>query len=72
MKAGIYVRVSTSMQIDRDSLHTQEERLRQYCKAQNFEVYKDKPYKDEGISAKDTKRPAFEELMQDVTARKIN
>ncbi|MBU0477524.1 recombinase family protein, partial [bacterium] len=72
MKAGIYVRVSTSMQIDRDSLHTQEERLRQYCKAQNFEVYKDKPYKDEGISAKDTKRPAFEELMQDVTAGKIN
>lgn len=72
MKAGIYVRVSTSMQIDRDSLRTQEERLRQYCKAQNFEIYKNMPYKDEGISAKDTKRPGFEELMRDIKAGRIN
>ena len=72
MKAGIYVRVSTTQQIDRDSLRTQEERLRQYCKAQGFEVYKNKPYKDEGISAKDTKRPAFEELMKDIEAGRIN
>lgn len=71
MKAGIYVRVSTTQQIDRDSLRTQEERLRQYCKAQDFEVYKNKPYKDEGISAKDTKRPGFEELMQDIKAGRI-
>lgn len=71
MKVGIYVRVSTTQQIDRDSLRTQEERLRQYCKAQDFEVYKNKPYKDEGISAKDTKRPGFEELMQDIKAGRI-
>ncbi len=71
MKAGIYVRVSTTQQIDRDSLRTQEERLRLYCKAQDFEIYKNKPYKDEGISAKDTKRPAFEELMQDIEAGRI-
>lgn len=71
MKAGIYVRVSTTQQIDRDSLRTQEERLRQYCKAQDFEIYKNKPYKDEGISAKDTKRPAFEELMNDIEAGRI-
>jgi site-specific DNA recombinase len=71
MKAGIYVRVSTTQQIDRDSLRTQEERLRQYCKAQDFEIYRDKPYKDEGISAKDTKRPAFEELMNDIEAGRI-
>ncbi len=71
MKAGIYVRVSTTQQIDRDSLKTQEERLRQYCKAQGFEIYKNKPYKDEGISAKDTKRPAFEELMKDIEAGRI-
>ncbi|MBN1794239.1 MAG: recombinase family protein [Candidatus Omnitrophica bacterium] len=71
MKAGAYVRVSTTQQIDRDSLRTQEERLRQYCKAQGFELYKNKPYKDEGISAKDTKRPAFEELMNDIEAGRI-
>ncbi len=71
MKAGIYVRVSTTQQIDRDSLKTQEERLRQYCKAQEFEIYNNKPYRDEGISAKDTKRPAFEELMKDIEAGRI-
>ena len=71
MKVGIYVRVSTTQQIDRDSLKTQEERLRQYCKAHNYEIYKNKVYKDEGISAKDTKRPAFEELMRDIEAGKI-
>jgi site-specific DNA recombinase len=66
MKAGPYIRVSTSMQIDRDSLTTQEERLRQYCKAQGWKIHR--IYKDEGVSAKDTKRPAFEELMRDVKA----
>ncbi|MCX5711922.1 MAG: recombinase family protein [Candidatus Omnitrophica bacterium] len=71
MKAGAYVRVSTTQQIDRDSLRTQEERLRQYCKAQDFELYKNKPYKDEGISGKDTKRPAFEEMMKDIEAGRI-
>jgi site-specific DNA recombinase len=71
MKAGIYVRVSTTQQIDRDSLKTQEERLRQFCKAHEYEIYKNKPYKDMGISAKDTKRPAFEELMNDVEAGRI-
>ena len=72
MKAGIYVRVSTTQQIDRDSLRTQEERLRQYCKAQGFEIYKNMPYRDEGISAKDTKRPGFEELMHDIRAGRLN
>jgi len=71
MRAGIYVRVSTTQQIDRDSLKTQEERLRQYCKAQNYEIYRNKAYKDESISAKDTKRPAFEELRQDIEAGRI-
>ncbi|MDD5730089.1 MAG: recombinase family protein [Candidatus Omnitrophica bacterium] len=71
MRAGIYVRVSTTQQIDRDSLKTQEERLRQFCKAHDFEVYRNKPYKDEGISAKDTKRPAYEELMNDVEAGRV-
>ena len=71
MRAGIYVRVSTTQQIDRDSLKTQEERLRLYCKAHNYEVYRNKPYRDEGISAKDTKRPAFEKLRQDIETGKI-
>ena len=64
--AGIYVRVSTANQIDRDSLITQEERLRAYCVANQIHVYK--LYKDAGYSAKDTNRPALKELLHDVEA----
>ena len=63
-KAAIYVRVSTTNQIDRDSLKTQEERLRAYCIANNYNVHK--LYRDAGLSAKDTNRPALEELMRNV------
>jgi site-specific DNA recombinase len=69
MKAAIYTRVSTTQQIDRESLKTQEERLRQYCKVQGHDIYK--VYREEGVSAKDTKRPAFEELMQDIERKRI-
>jgi len=65
-QAGIYVRVSTANQIDRDSLATQEERLRAYCVANQIHVYK--LYKDAGFSAKDTNRPALKELLHDVEA----
>ena len=65
-KAAIYVRVSTMNQVDRDSLKTQEERLTAFCKANEYEVHR--VYKDAGISAKDTNRPALEELMLDMKA----
>ena len=61
--AGIYVRVSTANQIDKDSLHTQEERLRAYCVANQIPVFK--LYKDAGFSAKDTNRPALKDLLRD-------
>ena len=41
---GLYVRVSTLNQVDRDSLKTQEERLKAYCAAngiKEFKIYKD-------------------------------
>jgi site-specific DNA recombinase len=69
MRAGLYIRVSTSMQIEKESLKTQEERLKAYCKANNIPEYK--IYKDAGISAKDTKRPALEKLMTDIETEKI-
>lgn len=70
MKAALYIRVSTTQQVDRDSLKTQEERLKQYCKAREFSVYK--LYKDEGISAKDKNRPALEALLKDAEDKKFN
>ena len=68
MKAGIYIRVSTTQQVDRESLNTQEERLQQYCKPQGYKVYK--IYREEGVSAKNLKRPAFEELINDIEKEK--
>ena len=69
IKAGLYVRVSTMNQVDHDSLSTQESRLKAYCQANGFAVHE--VYMDKGISAKDTKRPALEELMEDCKKGRI-
>ena len=37
---GLYVRVSTLNQVDRDSLKTQEERLKSYCIANGIKEFK--------------------------------
>ncbi len=66
---GLYVRVSTTNQVDRDSLKTQEDRLKAYCAANGKKEFK--IYKDAGFSAKDTKRPALEALMRDIKEGKV-
>ncbi len=69
MKAGIYTRVSTSMQVDKESLRFQEERARHYCKSQDYSVYK--VYVEKGVSAKDTNRPQLAEMMNDIRQGRI-
>lgn len=70
--AGIYIRVSTEDQAREGfSLPEQEERLQALCKYKGYKAYK--VYKDAGISAKTgNKRPAFEELLQDVKEKNVN
>lgn len=69
--AGIYVRVSTEEQSREGfSLGEQEERLKEFCNFKRYEVFK--VYKDAGISAKNDKRPAYQEMMKDVKDKKIN
>ena len=70
--AGIYIRVSTEDQAREGfSLPEQEKRLRAMCDYKGYEIYK--IYKDAGISAKTgNKRPAFEELLEDIKNRKCN
>lgn len=70
--AGIYIRVSTEDQAREGfSLPEQEKRLRAMCEYKNYEIYK--VYKDAGISAKTgNKRPAFEELKEDIVNKKCN
>jgi site-specific DNA recombinase len=67
---GLYVRVSTINQIDKDSLKTQEDRLKAFCKANEINSFK--VYRDAGFSAKDTKRPALETLFKDIKDGKVS
>ena len=70
--AGLYIRVSTEDQAREGfSLPEQEKRLQAMCEYKGYEIYK--VYKDAGISAKTcNKRPAFEELLQDIKDKKCN
>lgn len=69
--AGIYIRVSTFDQAREGfSLREQEERLKEFCKFKRYNTYK--VYQDAGISAKNDKRPAYQEMIEDVKKGNIN
>jgi len=69
--AGIYKRVSTlDQKREGFSLPEQEEKLKEFCKFKGYEIYK--VYEDAGISAKNDKRPAYQEMLQDIKDKKIN
>jgi len=62
-KVALYVRVSTFYQIDKDSLPLQREELIKYCKyALNLDDYE--IFEDAGYSAKNTDRPAFQNMIK--------
>ena len=69
MKTAIYVRVSTMNQVDKDSLSTQEARLKAYCEAHDLPDYE--VYRDAGFSAKDTNRPALKKLFKEIKKGKV-
>lgn len=62
MKAGLYLRVSTSEQ----TTLNQELELQEYCKRNNYEIYK--IYKDEGVSGSKTSREGLDLMLQDMRA----
>lgn len=69
--AGLYPRVSTEDQSRfGHSLDEQEDRLKKLCEFKDYEIYK--VYREEGVSAKDTNRPKFKEMVQDMKDDKIN
>ena len=68
--AGIYKRVSTlDQKREGFSLPEQEEKLKEFCKFKGYEIYK--IYEDAGISAKNDKRPAYQEMMQDIKIKRL-
>lgn len=69
--AGIYIRVSTEDQAREGySLKEQLIKLKDLCKYRDYNVFK--IYEDAGISAKDTNRPAFQEMLDEVRKNNIN
>lgn len=67
MKAALYIRVSTHHQIDKDSLPFQKQELINYAQyalgIHEFEVFE-----DAGYSAKNTDRPAFQNMFSRIRA----
>ena len=65
-KCYIYIRVSTTMQVDGYSLEAQKERLMKFAEFQEMEVVRE--YCDAGKSGKSiTGRPEFQRMLQDVS-----
>ncbi|MGA2227587.1 MAG: recombinase family protein, partial [Syntrophobacteraceae bacterium] len=60
-KAAAYVRVSTSSQIDGESLSTQKSIIQAYCASRGWELTK--IYEDAGISGAKDDRPALQSLL---------
>ena len=77
-KIGLYIRVSTEeqAQVIEGSLENQKHRLLGFIDIKNMQ----EPnwgkvveiYADEGLSAKNTKRPAFQRMLKDIKLGKIN
>jgi len=64
LRAALYARVSTEDQAKEGfSIPAQVKRLNSYCKARGWEVASE--YVDSGFSGRDTKRPAYLEMMEE-------
>ena len=65
MRVGLYLRVSTTEQAKEGySIGEQESRLKDYCKAMRWKIFK--IYVDPGYSGGDTNRPGLQDLIRDV------
>ncbi len=72
MKCGLYIRVSTDMQKEKgESLEVQLKRLRAYADSkENWSMVE--IYRDAGVSAKNTNRPEFNRMLEDIERGKID
>ena len=71
MTTALYVRVSTTEQYENGySIGEQTERLKKYCEAMNWSVYK--VYTDPGFSGASTNRPGLQSMLSDIKAGKIS
>ena len=69
--AAIYCRVSTEDQAREGySLGEQLEKLKDLCKFRDYNIFN--VYEDAGISAKDDKRPAYQQMINDIKNGTVN
>ncbi len=64
MRVACYVRVSTDNQLENYSIEEQIDRLKSYCKAKDWQIYK--IYTDGGYSGGNTDRPALQQMIRDI------
>ena len=69
-KVACYVRVSTENQIENYSIDEQIERLKAYCTAKGWSIYR--IYTDGGYSGGNTNRPALQQMLKDIHAGLID
>ena len=63
-RAALYARVSTGRQAEKDlSIPDQIRQMEDYCKAKGWTVFK--VYEEKGASARDDRRPVFQEMIGD-------
>jgi len=63
-RVALYARVSSDMQVEGKSIDAQLAEMREYAQAQGWKIVDE--YVDAGFSAKSTKRPEFQRMMQDM------
>lgn len=69
-RVGCYVRVSTENQLENYSIEEQIERLKSYCKAKDWAIYK--IYTDGGYSGGNIDRPALSQMLNDIRNNNID
>lgn len=70
-KVAIYTRVSTIQQVEEGfSLEAQKDKLIKLAESNNYSIYK--IYEELGKSGKNTNRPAFQEMMNDMKEHKFS
>lgn len=70
IKAGLYARVSTDIQVEGYSIDSQKELLINFAKVKEYDEYEF--YIDGGYSGKDLERPEIQRLIQDVKNNKLD
>ena len=66
-KAACYIRVSTENQLENYSIEEQTERLKAYCAAKDWNIYK--IYTDGGYSGGNIYRAGLKQMLEDIHER---